>query len=189
MTSAELQSVRLFIEQVEKLEGSRFHRNVLSKPTIRTMVTHKDGAPVARIVGVDEEELEAFLLRFRTLIRDADQISLRTIGGLFDKGSFSETSHLKFNQQRFFLTDWQQQVSLIQFPGEAKLTNEAILDTFLFGEYSHKNRALVKRLQNWKKNEAHFAYLKAGFIQSLKVALMSFSEIRKILEFELKADH
>src|SRR5437763_9877571 len=131
MTKDELQSVSLFIDQVYKLEGSRLNQNVLSKPAIRTTITTKNESAVATIVGLDEEELEAFLLRFRTLIRDTDKISVRTIGDLFKNGRFSEASHLKFNQQRFFLTDWLQQVSVIQFPGEAELPNDMILDTFL----------------------------------------------------------
>ena len=127
------------------------------------------------------------MLRFRTLIRDTDRISLKTIGGLFKDGRFSQASRLEFNHQQFFLTEWQKQVSAIQFPGEANFTNDMLLDTFMFGEYSHKNRALVERLQNWKAHEPHFTYLKVSFLQSLKVALTSFSEIRRILESELNA--
>jgi hypothetical protein len=187
MTHEEQQSVNLFVDQVKRLEASRFNKNVLSEPSITTTIIPKDASAAAMIGGLDEEALEAFLLRFRTLIRDTDRVSLRTIDGVFKNGGFSESTRLKFNQQRFFLNDWLQQISLIRFPGEAEITNETILDTFVFGEYSHKNRALMKRFQTWKAKEPHFSYLKANFILSLKVALASFSEIRRILESELNA--
>lgn len=185
MTQEEQQSVSLFIDQVKRLKGSRLNKNVLSKRSITTTITRNDETAAATIEGLDEEALEAFLLRFRTLIRDSDKISLRTINRLFETGVFSESNRLKFNQQQFFLTDWLDQISMIRFPGEAGITNEMILDTFIFGEYSHRNRNLMKRFQIWKAREPDFTYLKANFILSLKVALASFSEISRILESEL----
>jgi hypothetical protein len=167
LTLEEIRNCREFVKQVRELRDSRFGRRVLAQKNIR-LAAKADWAD-AQIINFDEEECRSFLLGCRLLIQNRDKISIQQIWSLFKEKIMDEKWFVRINPPRWMLNDFLNQEVMFGDDSGRPITNQMVLDTFLYGSYAHKDHH--DRFERWQSEPKVFHPLKLEFIMCLQALL------------------
>lgn len=139
--------LRLFIEKAERLEGSRFLKEI--KEDLRLGFTFIAGKEIqVRSKKPDNEAIDAFILTFRFFIQDNEAISLRNLKKIIDSNLVTKDEKDFFQRARKTIESFLKESSNLILK-EHELSNGEILDTILYGELSHANTHKKIKYNSW----------------------------------------
>lgn len=177
-TPADILHLKEFCELVRELRESKFGQRVLGAKSIT--VRGHDGLHDAEIVDFDEDECRSFLLSFRLLVQDNDNISIRCVWNIFKDKIIDPEWFVRVNPPKWMLNDFLEGQAMYAAPGGGDQTMREVFDVFLYGAYAHRNQAPEKRTKYlaWKSNHRDYVIQKMLFLLCVKTTL----DMAKLIE-------
>ena len=164
-----LRSLKLFNEKAEKLAGNNFSRRVFEQDSGVTISAAEGQPVVVERRGPDQESIEVFVLTLRFFIQDNEPSSLRNVAKVYDVVLVSSELKERFREARQLLNDYLRSATYHATQG-GRLTNQDVLDTFVWGGLAHANPGMKERYDEWMS----FGGFSEVFWNTLVVVLATF---------------
>ena len=158
--------LRLFNEKAEILLEKRSFLEKVSAENAGFQLKWSDSVVTMRRIGADDEATDAFVTTFRMFIQPRDNISISQTLELYDQLDVPPEVKVWAKEFREDYDRFRQQHGPVakiviqktrQGPDgepivveEEILTNELVLETFIYGDIAHTNDDKRKRFQHWK---------------------------------------
>jgi len=167
-------------ELTERLQSTKRRiQRILTNPLCSDLIQNElsikiyerpDGSTHREVTKFSQTQIDAFILNYRLLVQDKDQISFRQIRASLKKATSLQEALPDIADDIEKTSD-----SFNHFLNSASglkekekdLTKRGILDAFLYGYYSHESKTKRKALERWSK-EHEFEMLHLAFIDILK---------------------
>ena len=180
----DLKGLKLFNEKGEKLENSRFLRNLLTNGNSTTISWSEGNSVQIQTMTADDDSRDSFILTLRFFIQDNEKSSFRNMSKIYnslpDDKKFNQLKK-NFNEARTVLNDFLDRELDIKMNlyGE-KVTNRLLFETFIFGELAHSNQHHEKRYKMWVANPILGSLIKVEFNNILYKILKLIKYVREV---------
>lgn len=170
--------LRLFNEKAEILVEQRSFLEKVSADGAGFRLRWSDNIVSTQRIGADDEARDAFVTTFRMFIQPKDNISISQTLDLYEQLDVPDEVKLwakEFRQdyQRFRKECGPDEIIMQRTRNgtdgqpivaeEEILTNELILETFIYGDIAHVNDDKRKRIQKWKSSLVVFPMIQTRF--------------------------
>ena len=142
-----LQKLHLFNEKAEKLKRSPFMRSAFREDA-GTSVHIESGTMQVEKRGANEFDTDAFVLTLRFFLQPRDGIQLEQIERLYQDAPLSGEDKHKVSENLKALNTFLAGSTNITLKGQ-HITNQILLDTFLYGKLAHTNKAKRAVFATW----------------------------------------
>jgi len=182
-----IESLRLFNDKVRKLEHSRFVTTLSQPDSGFTMSGVKNEEGYFDITadrrGPDDEAIAAATLTFRFFNQDNDRISLRRMSEYYANAQVSETLKKEFEKTRAEINEFldSPQYSISNF-NDTALTRRELVETFIYGELAHANKAKAAVIEAWRPFPPIYLHFEHEFIRTLGLLFRGLRYIAAINE-------
>jgi len=143
-----LQKLRLFDEKADKLQRSPFIRSAFREDA-GTTVHIESGTMQVDKRGANEFERDAFVLTIRFFLQERDGIQLKQIARLYQDAPLSEEDKHNVSENWKALETFLAGSANITLKGQ-HITNQILLDTFLYGHLAHTNEEKSALFATWE---------------------------------------
>lgn len=182
-------------QRVDRIIKNPLLTEILSSDLSVKIYQSSDGSIFPVFPNFKEEQIDAFVLNYRLLIRDGqhEQLSFKSISDLI-RGSDALKEKVPrliedFESNRSVFNSYLDQDALGVAETET-VKNREFIETFVFGFFAHESKAERERLLGWCKNSS-MDQLRFTFIASLKrlfAYLIIFESILGMLVSFLRVD-
>jgi hypothetical protein len=171
ITHTEISHLKEFCELVRELRESKFGQRVAGVKPIT--VRGHEGFHDAEVVNFDEDECRSFLLSFRLLVQDNDNISIRCVWRIFADKIVAPEWFKRVDPPKWMLNDFLDRSAIYPAPGGGDQTMREVFEVFLYGAYAHRLQSPEKRAKylSWRANHRDHVIQKMLFLMCLQTAL------------------
>lgn len=157
MTTNEVNDLKAFCKKVEELENSNAMRKCSNNSRVLLCLREEDGEPINYIKNIPEGEDKERLIRIiRQLIMEKEKVNYYHICNILLKNNL-KTEKIKKLKSYWteILKPSQKQIGL--FYDDAMLTNEEIINIFLYSGFIHtKDDLPIKKYRDFQKSMGEF---------------------------------
>jgi hypothetical protein len=193
--SKAISALELFNEKARKLASSSFVRDMQGNDVgVRISGIRKDdGSFAIKSVrkGPSAESIDAFALTLRFFLQNNESSSLANIAAIYEQYGFENGLLGRFNSARTAVND------LLEAPndlglkdGETYLTNQQIIEVYLYGDLAHGNAEKRATYKEWRSLPPFGLLTEAGFIRiggQIFSAIIFISRVNEEAIGQLKA--
>ena len=171
----------LFVESVDELLASKYIMQARAGGVGSSIAFLKGLGVVMGRSGPDREYVKAVLLTLRFFNQDNEPTSLRNMNSRVQGLPIDQILKDRFSKARDNFNHHLKHNPAITYPaGIGADTNGDIFDTFLYGEFAHKNPDKKRRVEAWEK-EPYFNNLRSQFDLTLLVFIAAVSVMRNVV--------
>jgi hypothetical protein len=132
-----------------------------------TGIAFDDDGNIEKKHGPSTDQIKAFVLDLRFFIQDNERSSFRNLAKLYQDAPVDPWIKKHFELMRAYLQTYLNAPSLDQeFKGKS-ITNQELLDTFLYGGLAHANRSKETQFNEWMDDPVFATYLQHEFVWML----------------------
>ncbi len=165
---AAIDTLRLFNEKADKLEGLSFTKS-LGKSGVT--ISYKLGQPVqVERHGPDDESIDAFVLTMRFFVQNNEATSFKNMADLYTELPVDAELKNKFNDARAKTNAGLDKKTPIKLNG-VDLTWRGIYEIFLWGGLAHANQEKKAVYDSWAKDPFSFRLLQNEFVFAMGIIL------------------
>jgi hypothetical protein len=177
-------ALELFVERADELEKGGFIKYLgENRPITLTVTSQDDGMSLIEAKGPDDDATKAMIATIRPFMGQRP-ISFGSIVELCDDpGLSSEWKSLVVTNRNDVNSYLDNQVAIVEPPGELLLTRRAILDIFIYGKILHIDDDKKHKIyEKWQSDKFFFLLLTTEFyatLAGLARAVFAIAEISK----------
>ncbi len=180
----EIRRLRLFNDKVEKLRRSRFVAYVheVGRSSVKFSAQRHESGDFEMTLereGPAEEMIDAVVLTLRMFIQKREPISLPKLSKAYDSLPVSDSLKERFRETHKAVNELLDSVTHLIY-NEERITNQELIDIFVYGELSHVEDRKRKVFEGWTQMPPFFAMLENEFCAVIYNLIGAMTVIREI---------
>ncbi len=157
----DIYKIKLFNEKVNRLANSRFYKKyrdelpeVIVKWDSPRFTAEKNNTVIIEgkikscMPVLDQEEIEAFVLTYRILTQNNDQVSIGRLSKIFNREWIPKEAKDIFEDVRTKMNNFLKQAVSVNL-GNRPFSLQTLIDIFIYGGLAHTNVRKEKIYRNW----------------------------------------
>jgi hypothetical protein len=177
-------TLQLFIEKVAELENSRFMEKILQRFSLDLHIENNNLEFTSD--RPDKDNINGFALPFRFFIQKRDGISIKEpdnkqLKDIFDSDFITDQERNKFHTISKEINSFLSESSNITIYNE-NITNNTLLDVFMYGNLSHANNDKKQKFDLWMSRKEAIEPLWHKFCIIILTILQAIKFIRDMFE-------
>lgn len=181
MDNSYLQTLKLFNDKAEKLNGLSFTKEVTTKKHGVKLSFKEDGSVSVKRRGPGGEAMDAFVLTLRFFIQDNEKSSLRNLAKIYENLPILDQKKDIFRRFRKMLNNFLDSKSFYSTRG-INCTNRQIMNIFIYGGLAHANKKKKKIYGEWMSDSGSEPLTTNEFVNILQFIWACIISIKRINE-------